>query len=175
MFRFYVASILAVEIAALLTLSALAPRAPVLLLSPLVPLTLVAAIIARRRFEGPARRRLARRLSPEAIAGYRPRRPATDTPEELSRSIVERAEEIRHALEETPSDEVRIEMCTLGYRACANDMITLTHLTNEALPKASLLGRVKLRHARKKAIDALTEARKALPPSALRSAPQEQQ
>ena len=73
MFRFYVASILAVEIAALLTLSALAPHAPVLLLSPLVPLTLVAAIIARRRFEGPARRRLARRLSPEAIAGYRPR------------------------------------------------------------------------------------------------------
>ena len=27
-------------------------------------------------------------------------------------------------------------MCALGYRACANDMITLTHLTNQALPDA---------------------------------------
>ena len=173
MFRFYVASILAVEIAALLTLEAVAPDAPVLLLAPLVPLTLVAAILLRRRFEGPSY--WTRRLSPEAIAGYRARGLAIDTPEGLSRSIVERAREIRRALEETPSDEVRVEMCALGYRACANDMITLTHLTNEALPNASLLQRVKLRHARKKAIDALTEARKALPPGALRATRQERQ
>jgi len=176
MFRYYVASILAVEIAALATLSAVAPDdAPVLLLFAVVPLTLVAALLARRRFESPVRWSLARRLSPEAIAGYRSRGLAIDTPEGLSRSIVERAEEIRRALEETPSDEVRVEMCALGYRACANDMITLTHLTNEALPTASLLQRMKLRRARKKAIDALTEARKALPPGALRSAPQERQ
>lgn len=175
MFRFYVASILAVEIAALATLSALGTDAPVLLLSLVVPLTLVVAVLARLRFGGPVRRNLTRRLSPEAIAGYRPVRPATDTPERLSRSIVERAEEIRRALEESPSDEVRVEMCALGYRACANDMITLTHLTNEALPNASLIGRMKLRRSRKKAIDALTEARKALPPGALRAAPQERQ
>ncbi len=173
MFRFYVASILAVEIAALATLKAVAPSVPVLLLSLVVPLTLVAAILARRRFEGPSYR--TRRLSPEAIAGYRARGLAIDTPEGLSRSIVERAEEIRRALEETPSDEVRVEMCALGYRACANDMITLTHLTNEALPDASLLQRMRLRRARKKAIDALTGARKALPPGALRAAPQERQ
>jgi hypothetical protein len=66
-------------------------------------------------------------------------------------------------------------MCALGYRACANDMITLTHLTNETLPNASLLQRVRLRRARRKAIDALTGARKALPPGALRAAPQERQ
>ncbi len=173
MFRLYVASILAVEIAALLTLKAVTPDAPVLLLSLVVPLTLVAAILARRRFEGPSYR--TRRLSPEAIAGYRARGLAIDTPGGLSRSIVERAQEIQRALEETPSDEVRVEMCALGYRACANDMITLTHLTNEALPNASLLGRVRLRRSRKKAIDALTEARKALPPGALRPAPQERQ
>jgi hypothetical protein len=173
MFRFYVASILAVEIAALATLKAVAPGVPVLLLSPIVPLTLVAAILARRRFEGPSY--LTRRLSPEAIAGYRARGLAIDTPEGLSRSIVERAEEIRRALEETPNDEVRVEMCALGYRACANDMITLTHLTNEALPDAALLQRMRLRRARKKAIDALTGARKALPPGALRAAPQERQ
>src|ERR671916_421518 len=175
MFRFYVASILAVEIAALATLKAVVPSVPVLLLSPLVPLTLVAAILVRRRFESPVPRSIARRLSPEAIAGYRPRRPATDTPEALSRAIVERAEEIRRALEETPNDEVRVEMCALGYRACANDMITLTHLTNEALPGASLMKRLRLRRSRKRAIDALSEARKALPPGALRAAPQERQ
>ena len=174
MFRLYVASILAVEITALATLSAVAPRAA-LLLSVMVPLTLVAAILARRRFEDPVRRNLTRRLSPEAITGYRPRHPATDTPEGLSRSIVERAEEIQRALEEDPPDEVRVEMCALGYRACANDMITLTHLTNETLPNASVLQRVRLRRARRKAIDALTVARKALPPGALRAAPQERQ
>ena len=175
MFRFYVASILAVEIIALATLRVMAPDVPVVFLSLLVPLTLVAAILARRRFEGPLRPGLTRRLSPEAIAGYRARGLAIDTPEGLSRSIVERAEEIRRALEETPSDEVRVEMCAIGYRACANDMITLTHLTTEALPTASFLQRVRLRRARKKAIDALTEARKALPPGALRAAPQERQ
>ena len=174
MFRLYVASILAVEITALATLSTVAPRAA-LLLSVVVPLTLVAAILARRRFESPVRRNLTRRLSPEAITGYRPRRPSTDTPEGLSRSIVERAEEIRRALEESPSDEVRVDMCALGYRACANDMITLTHLTNEALPNASFLRRMKLRRSRRKAIDALAEARRALPPGALRAAPQERQ
>jgi hypothetical protein len=174
MFRLYVASILAVEITALATLSAVAP-VTALILSVVVPLTLVAAILARRKFESPVRRNLTRRLSPEAITGYRPHRPATDTPEGLSRSIVERADEIRRALEETPSDEVRVEMCALGYRACANDMITLTHLTNEILPNAPLLQRMRLRRARKKAIEALTGARKALPPGALRAAPQERQ
>ena len=64
-------------------------------------------------------------------------------------------------------------MCAIGYRACANDMITLTHLTNEVLPNASLLKRLRLRRGRKRAIDALSEARKALPPGALRATPQE--
>ena len=53
--------------------------------------------------------------------------------------MVEQARGDQHALEESPSDEVRVEMCALGYRACANDMITLTHLTNEALPRCLLL------------------------------------
>ena len=175
MFRFFVASILAVEIAALVALSAVVSDGPALLLAPVVPLTLVGAVLLRRRLEGPARWGLARRLSPEAVAGYSGRRPETDTPEALSRSIVERAAEIRRALEESPADEVRVEMCAIGYRACANDMITLTHLTNEVLQGASFLKRVRLRRARKKAVDSLTEARKALPPGALRAAPQERQ
>jgi hypothetical protein len=171
MFKLYLTSILVAEVVALAALEVMSPGGLVLYLVPIIPLTLVVAFILRRRFGGSAYG--IHRLSPQAIAGYRARDPATNSPEELSRAIVERAEEIQHALEESPSDEVRVEMCALGYRACANDMITLTHLTNEALPHASFLRRVKLRRSRKKAIDALSEARRALPPGALRTAPQE--
>jgi hypothetical protein len=173
MFKLYLTSILVAEVVAVAALAFLRPGGLELYLLPLIPLTLVVAYIIRRRFSGPTYG--IHRLSPQAIAGYRACDPATNSPEALSRAIVERAEEIQHALEESPSDEVRVEMCTLGYRACANDMITLTHLINEALPTASFLRRVKLRRSRKKAIDALSEARRALPPGALRTAPQERQ
>jgi hypothetical protein len=173
MFKLYLTSILVAEVVALAALAFLSPAVPELFLALIIPLTLVVALISRRRFGGPARG--LRRLSPEAIAGYRPRVSFTDSPETLSRAIVERTEEIQRSLEESPADEVRVEMCALGYRACANDMITLTHLTNEALPNASLLRRIRLHRSRKRAIDALTEARKALPPGALRATPQERQ
>jgi len=174
MFKLYLTSILVAEVVAVVALGSLAQGYVRLwYLGPIIALTLVVAFIARRRFGGLAYG--IRRLSPQAIAGYRPRDTATNSPEALSRAIVERAEEIQHALEESPSDQVRVEMCALGYRACANDMITLTHLTNEALPDASFLRRVRLRRSRKKAIDALSRARRALPPGALRTAPQERQ
>jgi hypothetical protein len=172
MFKLYLTSILVAEVVALAALVFLAPGVALFLI-PLIPLTLAVAFVLRRRLGGPVRG--LRRLSPEAIAGYRSRVSFTDSPEALSRAIVERAEEIQRAIEESPADEVRVEMCALGYRACANDMITLTHLTNEALPNASFLKRFKLRRSRKKAIDALSKARKALPPGALRAAPQERQ
>ncbi len=172
MFRLFVALILVAEIAALAVLRVVAPGVPVLPLAMVVPLTLVVALLARYLANSTAYR--ISRLSPEAIADHRSRRPAIDSPEELSRSIVERATEIRRTLGEAPS-EIRIEMCTLGYRACVNDMITLTHLTNEELPNANFLRRFKLRRARKKAIDALAGAREALPPGALRATRQEQQ
>ena len=173
MFKLYLTSILVAEVVAVAALAFRTPGGLVPYLLPIIPLTLVVAYIIRRRFGGPTYG--IHRLSPQAIAGYRARDPATNSPEALSRAIVERAEEIQHALEESPSDEVRVEMCALGYRACANDMITLTHLTNEALPDASFLRRLRLRRSRKKAIDALSEARRALPPGALRTAPQERQ
>jgi hypothetical protein len=172
MFKLYLTSILVTEVVAVVALASLAPGEVRLWhLVPMIILTLVVAFIVRRRLSGPTYG--VHRLSPQAIAGYRARDPATNSPEALSRAIVERAEEIQHALEESPSDEVRVEMCALGYRACANDMITLTHLINETLPDASFLRRIKLRRSRKKAIDALSEARSALPPGALRTAPQE--
>jgi hypothetical protein len=173
MFRLYLTSILVAEVVTVAALAFLPSGVRLWHLGPIIALTLVAAFIVRHRFGGPTYG--VHRLSPQAIASYRARDPATKSPEALSRAIVERAEEIQHALEESPSDEVRVEMCALGYRACANDMITLTHLTNEVLPEASFLRRVRLRRSRKKAIDALSEARKALPPGALRTAPQERQ
>jgi ABC-type multidrug transport system fused ATPase/permease subunit len=170
MFKLYLTSILVAEVVALAALAYLTPDVA-LFLVVIIPMTLLAALILRRRFG--VRVRGLRRLSPEAIARYRSRVSYTDSPEALSRTIVERAEEIQRSLEESPSDEVRVEMCALGYRACANDMITLTHMTNEALQGASFIKRVRLRRSRKKAIDSLSEARKALPPGALRTAAQE--
>ncbi len=164
--------ILVAEILGLAVLKLLVPGVPVLALVPVVPLTLLVALLGRRWFGSVAYR--IRRLSPEVIAGYRYRRPPTDTPEDLSRSIVERATEIRRTLAQEHS-EIRVEMCTLGYRACVNDMITLTHLANEELPNANFLRRFKLRRARKRATDALAGAREALPPGALRATRQEQQ
>jgi hypothetical protein len=174
MFKLYLTSILVAEVVALAALEFLAPGVVRLsFLVPVIPLTLVLAYFIRRWLGGRAHG--IHRLSPQAIADYRASERATNSPTALSRAIVERAEEIQNALEESSSDEVRVEMCALGYRACANDMITLTHLTNEALTEASFPRRVMLRRSRKKAIDALSEARKALPPGALRAAPQERQ
>ena len=172
MFRLFVALILVAEIAALAVLRVVAPGVPVLALAMVVPLTLVIAFLAHYWANSTTYR--ISRLSPEAIVAYRRRRPAPDSPEELSRSIVERTTEIRRTLAES-SSEIRVEMCTLGYRACVNDMITLTHLANEELSNAGLLRRFKLRRARKKAIDALAGARDALPPGALRATRQEHQ
>jgi hypothetical protein len=172
MYWFFVALILIGETLALVLLPRIAPGAPVFLFVPVVPLTLIGVLILYSRLNGNSYS--ARRLSPEEIMRHRPQQPATDSPEELSRAIVERATEIQRSLAESPS-EIRVEMCALGYTACVNDMITLTHLLNEELPNASLFRRMKLRHSRKRAIDALALARQALPPSALRATRQEQQ
>jgi hypothetical protein len=173
LFGLFLALILAAEIVALAVLGTVALDTQILVvLAPIPPLTLFIALIARRWLSSAAFRM--RAISPEAITSYWRRPPEADSPEALSRSIVERAAEIRRSLAEDPS-EIRVEMCTLGYKACVNDMITLTHLTNEEIPNAGFLKRVRLRRARKKATDALAEARKALPPGALRATRQEQQ
>ena len=172
LFVVFVALILAAEIIALAVLRTVVPQGLVLALTPVVPLTLAVTLLARY-WTGRSFYRM-RTISPEEIADSGPPPPAEDSPVKLSRSIVERAVEIRRTLAEDPS-EIRVEMCTIGYKACVNDMITLTHLTNENLPNAGVLKGMQLRRARKKATDALAEARKALPPGALRATRQEQQ
>jgi hypothetical protein len=52
-------------------------------------------------------------------------------------------------------------------------MITLTNLINEEWRAAGPLKRLKLRRWRRRATDALSDARKAIPPSALRATRQE--
>ena len=172
LFVVFVILILAAEIIALAVLRTVVPQGLVLALTPVVPLTLAVALFARY-WSGRSFYRM-RTISPEEIADSGLPPPAEDSPVKLSRSIVERAGEIRRTLADDPS-EIRVEMCTIGYKACVNDMITLTHLTNEKLPNAGVLKGMQLRRARKKATDALAEARKALPPGALRATRQEQQ
>ena len=171
MFKFYLALVLMVE-AMVISLLSFATELPVLLLVSIFPLTLAAAFLLRYVMGSPAYR--ARWLSPEAIVEYQAQESEADTPEELSRRIVECADEIRRTLLESPS-EVQIEMCALGYRACVNDMITLTHLINEQYSGAGPIKRLKLRAARRRATDSLSGAREAMPPGALRATRQEQQ
>lgn len=179
MYRLYVSLILVAEIFVLAVLSFVAPGIPVWIFFAILPLTLVATYSIHRVRNSAAFRM--RRLSPDEITRYSsPRESGVEageretSPEELSRLIVERTAEIRRTLAETPS-EIRIEMCALGYRACVNDMISLTHISNEEFPNAGFLRRIALRRARKKATDALTATREALPQSALRATHQEQQ
>ncbi len=173
MTKLHVALVLATEAVALGLLSFVLPWSLVLLLVPILPLTLAAALLLRYVVGSTTYR--ARRLSPEAIVKHRARElRATDAPEELSRRIVERADEIHRTLLESPS-EVQVEMCALGYRACVNDMITLTHLVNEEYPDVGPIKRLKLRAARRRATDSLSGAREAMPPGALRATRQEKQ
>ena len=172
MTKLHLTLVLAVEAAILGLLWFLASESLALLLVPILPLTLVVALLLHYVIGNPGY--WARRLSPEAIVEYQARETQDDNPEELSRLIVERADEIHRTLLESPS-EVQVEMCTLGYRECVNDMITLTHLINEESRTVGPIRRLRLRAARRRATDSLFMAREAMPPGALRATRQEQQ
>ena len=166
MFKFYVTLILIVEVVALALLSLVASDTLVLLLVPLVPLTVVLAFALYPRFGGVSYR--VWRLTPERITSQKQQDPQENTnPIRLSRSIIERATAIQRAMLDSPS-EVQVEIYALGYRACVNDMITLSHLANEELPSAGFPRRIRLNRARRRATEALSSARSALPPGVLR-------
>ena len=171
MTKLHLTLVLAVEAVVIGLLWFLMSGSLALLFVPILPLTLVVALLLRYLMRNPGYR--ARRLSPEAIVAYQTRERETETPEELSRRIVERADEIHRTLLESPS-EVQVEMCALGYRACVNDMITLTHLIKEESKSATPVKRLRLRSARRRATDSLSLAREAMPPGALRATRQEQ-
>jgi hypothetical protein len=172
MTKLHLTLVLAVEAAVIGLLWFVVSGSLALLLVPLLPLTLVVALLLHYVAGNPGYR--ARRLSPEDIVRYQTQEREVDTPEELSRRIVERADEIHRTLLESPS-EVQVEMCALGYRACVNDMITLTHLVNEESKATGPIKRLRLRAARRRATDSLSIAREAMPPDVLRATRQEQQ
>ena len=172
MTKLHLTLVLAVEAVVIGLLWFLMSGSLALLVAPILPLTLVVALLLHYLMRNPEYR--ARRLSPEAIVAHQTRESETETPEELSHRIVERADEIHRTLLESPS-EVQVEMCALGYRACVNDMITLTHLVKEESKSASPVKRLRLRSARRRATDSLSVAREAMPPGALRATRQEQQ
>ena len=172
MTKLHLTLVLAVEAAVISLLWFVVSGSLALLLVPLLPLTLVVALLLHYVAGNPGYR--ARRLSPEDIVRYQTQEREVDTPEELSRRIVERADEIHRTLLESPS-EVQVEMCALGYRACVNDMITLTHLINEESKTTGPIRRLRFRAARRRATDSLSIAREAMPPDVLRATRQEQQ
>lgn len=112
-----------------------------------------------------ARSRLYRamKLSPERVIGCRSS-VQTETPETLSKHIVERVEQIQNTLAADPSP-IEIEMCVLGYKSCATDMLLLEGWIEEKLPEANAIRSWRLKSARRKAIESLTRTRKALPPA----------
>jgi hypothetical protein len=177
MFRLYVVIALITVVSLLTVLSSITEEPRVFLFALiLVPAVIAGAVSLRASLNSPSRK--ARSISPESITGQKPREEEAEeaelSPREMSRSIVERAEEIRRTMSESPS-EVRIEMCAMGYRTCVNDMVKLTHGINAALQEANFVERVRLRSARRRATDSLSKTRQALPPSALRATRQELQ
>jgi hypothetical protein len=148
------------------------PRSALVL--PLAVAGLFAVLVAsyfavRRAVNSPAYK--LRNLSPEKIAAHRGL-DEEPSPERICASIIERATQIKRALDEEPSG-IEVEMCALGYRKCANDMITLTHLVNEEMPEAPFVRRWRLKKCRKRAIESLSAVRESLPPGVLKATRQE--
>lgn len=103
------------------------------------------------------------KLSPERIVGCQSS-VQTGTPETLSKQVVERSERIRESLTADPSP-IEIEMCVLGYKSCAADMLLLLGRIEEELPDANAIRSWRLKSARRKAIESLTRTRETLPPA----------
>ena len=109
----------------------------------------------------------ARTVSPESIISYEHSGDAME-PESLSRQIVERSYQIYRTLQSRPSD-VEAQMCALGYRACADDMITLCRLVDKELLDAGPVRQLRLKMLRNRTAYALSRARTALPRELRRS------
>ncbi len=112
----------------------------------------------------------ARTITPESIIKFGGSKEAV-SPERLAKQIVESSNQIRRALLEKPSG-LEVEMCALGYRTCAEDMITLVRLVDEELEKSGPIRRMRLKTALRRASNSLSKACEAFPSEALRISPQ---
>jgi hypothetical protein len=103
-----------------------------------------------------------RNLTPQKIVGYEgPARPE-ETPDLISRRIVERSEQIRRALAAKPS-EVEVTMCAIGYSACVHDLLALSRLVKVRSSTCGPIRQLRMRVALGRAADSLARTRKALP------------
>ncbi len=114
----------------------------------------------------------ARTMTPESIIKFGGSKEPV-SPERLAKQIVECSDQIRRAPLEKSSDS-EVELCVLGYRTCAEDMITLVRLVDEELEKSGPIRRLRLRMALRRATESLSQAREAFPPEALSVSHQKQ-
>ncbi len=113
----------------------------------------------RRAWRSAHRRR---NLTPQKIVGYEgPARPG-ETPDLISRRIVERSEQIHKALAAKPS-EVEVAMCAIGYSTCVQDLFVLAQLVKNRAPTCGPIRQLRMRVAIRRAADSLSRTRKALP------------
>jgi hypothetical protein len=111
-------------------------------------------------------RGLMRGAPPEDLQVFQATRPVISV-EDVCRQIVERSQQITRTLHGNLSD-AEVEMCVMGYRACARDMALLLDLIEEELPLATRIRRLKLKILRRRAAGALFRVREAFPPGTLR-------
>ena len=89
----------------------------------------ISALIGRHSL--PRSWRRVRKISPEQVLDHKPSEEPVG-PRMLCRRIVERAEQIRRAMLEDPS-EIEIDMCAMGYGACLEDMGLLNNVVKAEL------------------------------------------
>jgi hypothetical protein len=137
-----------------------------------VVVLVVASVVAMRTSQVPSAQRRggsvlhrAHNLTPEKIVAYKGPARAEDTPELLSRRIIERSEQIQRALS-TRCSEIEIAMCAMGYSACADDLLALIELTAELFPESGPIRRLRMCAAVRRATSSLALTRRAFPPHA---------
>jgi hypothetical protein len=135
----------------------------VLVVASVVAMKTSQVLSARKRGRSALHR--ARNLTPEKIVACKGPARAEDTPELLSRRIIERSKQIQCALSAGPS-EIEIAMCAMGYSACADDLLALIELVGERFPKSGPVRRLRMRATVRRATDSLALTRRAFPPRA---------
>ena len=133
----------------------------VLVVASVVAMRTSEVLSARKRGRSALHR--ARNLTPEKILAYKGPVRAEDTPELLSRRIIERSAQIQCALSAEAS-EIEIAMCAMGYSACADDLLALIELASEQFPKSGPVHRLRMLAAVRRATDSLALTRMAFPP-----------
>ena len=135
----------------------------VLVVASVVAMRTSEVLSARKRGRSALHR--ARNLTPEKIVAYKGPARAEETPELLSRRIIERSAQIQCALSAEAS-EIEIAMCAMGYSACADDLLALIELASEQFPKSGPVHRLRMLAAVRRATDSLALTRRAFPPHA---------